>query len=165
MTSAKRDKTPNAEGLFLRAEQYEEDGDLKNAFKHLLAAAQLGHAMSQVSLGNFYASGRGVRKDLDKAADWYKRAYRNGYRDGALNLAIDKRKEGDLRSAVIWFKKAIEMNSGDACLELAKIYAARKGGRNSAAGLLSRALRMSRDDISTDTKKTAESLLKAMAKM
>jgi TPR repeat protein len=163
MTSAKRDKTTDAERLFLEAEQCEEKGDLKTAFNRLLAAAQLGHAMSQVSLGNFYASGRGVRRDLEKAAHWYKKAYKNGYNDGALNLAIDKRNEGDIRSAVIWFKKAIAMNSGPACIELAKIYKARKGGQKTAADLLKRALRMSRDNISDLGREEAESLLKETA--
>jgi TPR repeat protein len=163
MTSAELDKKPNAERLFLEAEQYEEKGDLRTAFNRLLAAAQLEHAMSQVSLGNFYASGRGVRRNLEKAAYWYKKAYRNGYCDGALNLAIDRRNQGNVRSAVVWLKKAIAMNCGEAYVELAKIYSARKGGQKAAADLLRRALRMSRDDISDDAKEKAESLLKQAA--
>jgi TPR repeat protein len=162
MTSAKRDKPQDTESLFNEADKCEEMGDLRGAFKRFLTAAELGHAMSQVSLGNFYASGKAVRRDLEKAAHWYKKAYNNGYRDGALNLAIDRRNQGNLRSAVVWFKKAIAMNSGDACIELAQIYGARKGGQKAAANLLKRALRMSRDDISEDTKEKAESLLKAM---
>jgi TPR repeat protein len=162
MTSATQDKAPNPESLFNEADKCEELGDLRGAFKRFLAAAQLGHAMSQVSLGNFYASGRAVRRDLEKAAHWYKKAYKNGYRDGALNLAIDRRNQGDLRSAVIWFKKAVAMSSGDACFELAKIYGARRGGQKAAASLLRRALRMGRDDISEDKKQQAESLLKAL---
>ncbi len=163
MTSSKHDKTPNAEDLFREAEQHEEKGDFRGAFKRLSAAAQLGHHMSQLNLGNFYASGTGVRRDLAKAAHWYKKAYKNGNNDGALNLAIDRRNEGDVRSAVIWFKKAIAMNSGPACIELAKIYKARKGGQKTAADLLRRALRMSRDNISDLGKEEAESLLKETA--
>jgi TPR repeat protein len=164
MTSSKHDKTPNAEGLFREAEQHEEKGDFRGAFKCLLAAAQLGHHMSQLNLGNFYASGTGVRRDLAKAAHWYKKAYKNGNNDGALNLAIDRRNEGNLRSAVVWFKKAIAMNSGDACIELARIYGARTGGQKAAIELLRRALRMSRDNISETAKEEAEYLLEAMSK-
>lgn len=116
MTSATRPKRRDPEKLFVEAGRFEEKDDVKNAFQCFRAAAQLGHAMSQVSLGNFYADGAGVRKDLPKAAHWYKKAYGNGYRDGALNLAIDRRNEGDTRSAVVWFKRAIAMNSGDALL-------------------------------------------------
>jgi len=165
MTSAKRDKTPDTNSLFNEADKYEEMGDFRNAFKCFLAAAQLGHHMSQLNLGNFYASGTGVKRSLEKAAYWYKKAYKNGNNDGALNLAIDRRNEGNLRSAVIWFKKAIAMNSGDACIELAKIYSARKGGEKAAANLLRRALRMSRDNISDDARDKAESLLRTMTKM
>jgi|SRR5579863_630453 len=165
MTSAKRDKRPDPEKLFLQAERYEEMGDFRKAFKCLLAAAQLGNVSCQINLGNFYASGTGVRRNLEEAAYWYKRAYKNGDRCGALNLAIDKRNEGDIRSAVIWFKKAIAMNDGDSCIALAKIYNARKGGQKAASDLLRRALRMSRDDISDDSKEQAKSLLSEIAKM
>ena len=164
MTSAKRDKTTDPERLFSEAEHYEEMGDFRNAFKCLLAAAQLGDAGSQLNLGNFYAWGTGTRRSLEKAAYWYKKAYRNGYSTGALNLAIDRRNAGNVRSAVIWFKKAIAMSNGEACIELAKICKTRKGGQKTAADLLRRALRMSRDDISEAAKEEAESLLKAMAK-
>lgn len=163
MKSAKVDKTPEAGELFLKAEQYEKKGDFIGAFKCLLAAAQLGHTMSQLNLGNFYASGTGVRRNLEKAAHWYKEAYKNGDSDGALNLAIDRRNEGDVRSAAIWFKKAIEMDSGDACIALAKIYNSRRGGQKAAANLLKRALRMSRDNISDIAKEEAETLLRKFA--
>ena len=165
MTSTKSENKPRAESLFLEAEQYEEKGDFENAFHRLLAAAQLGHRMSQLNLGNFYASGTGVRRNLEKAAHWYKKVYKNGDSDGALNLAIDRKNEGRGRSEVIWFKKAVAMNNGDACIELAKIYNARRSGQEAAAELLRRALRMNRDDISDDAKEKAKSLLKEMASM
>jgi hypothetical protein len=57
------------------------------------------------------------------------------------------------------------MKSGNACIELAKIYKARKGGQKAAASILKRALRMSRDNISDDAKEKAESLLEQMAQM
>jgi len=65
---------------------------------------------------------------------------------------------------VIWFKKAIAMNNGDAHIALAKIYNARKGGQRAATDLLRRALRMSRDDISDAGKEEAESLLNQIKK-
>ena len=52
MTSTKHDKALDADSLFVKAEKYEEKGDLGKAFKHLSrAAAQLGHHMSQLNLG------------------------------------------------------------------------------------------------------------------
>lgn len=165
MTSAKPNKKLDTDQLFLKSERSEEAGDLKGAFKCLLAAARLGHVGAQINLGNFYASGKGVRRNLENAAYWYKRAYKNGNNDGALNLAIDRRNEGDIRSAVIWFKKAIAMNNGEACIALAKIYNARKGGQRAAAALLKRVLRMTRYEISDNAKEEAESLLEGMGKM
>ncbi len=162
MGPAKREKTPDPAKLFLEAERYEETGDFSSAFKCLLAAAQLGDSGSQLNLGNFYASGKGVRKSLEKAAYWYKRAYRSGDRSAASNLAIDRRNEGNIRSAVIWFKKAIALKDGDACIPLARIYKGRKGGQKIAVALLKRALRMSRSDFSESGREEAESLLKEL---
>jgi hypothetical protein len=60
---------------------------------------------------------------------------------------------------VIWFKKAIARSDGEACIELAKIYKTRKGGRNAAANLLRLALRLNRDCISEAGREEAEFLL------
>src|ERR1700733_1965814 len=156
--------TPETKSLFGQAERYEEKHDFGKAFKCLLAAARLGDTGSQLNLGNFYAWGRGVPKNLEKAAYWYKKAYKNGDSVGALNLAIDKRNQGKVRSSVIWFKKAVAMNDGDACIPLAKIYIDRKGGQTAAADLLRRALRMSRENISDSAKEEAEALLSKIEK-
>lgn len=165
MTFAQLDKTPAPEALFGKAERYEQKGDFKNAFACLLAAAHLEDAGSQLNLGNFYAWGRGVKRNLDKAAYCYKKAYKNGYSTGALNLAIDRRNAGNVRSAVTWFKKAIEMNNGEACVALARIYSARKGGHKAAEALLRRALRLGRDHISEDAKEEAKSLITKMTRI
>jgi TPR repeat protein len=69
---------------------------------------------------------------------------------------------GEIRAG-IWFKKAAEMNDGAACIELAKIYKARKGRQKTAADLLRLALRMSKDHISEDARREAESLIKETA--
>ena len=85
-------KTPSdsltAEELFRDAELREERRDFRGAFKSLLIAANRGDLLSFLNLGNYYAVGRGVRKDLREAARWYKRAYRNGVSAGALNLSV-----------------------------------------------------------------------------
>jgi TPR repeat protein len=153
------------ESLFLEAERHEEKGEFKKAFHCLRAAAELGHSGSQVNLGNFYASGKGIRRNLEEAARWYKKAYKNGESTGAHNLAIDLRNQGKTRSAEIWFKKAIAMRDGSAYLALAKVYLGRRNGKKGAAGLLKEALLLSRrSDISEDDREEAESLLKELAK-
>jgi|SRR5690349_15669630 len=86
----------------------------------------------------------------------------NGDSNGALNLAIDRRNQGNVRSAITWLKKAIAMNNGDAYIALAKIYRTREGGRQAAITLLRRSLRLSKTDISAAAKDEAKSQLRAM---
>lgn len=163
MTPKKQKSTPDPEGLFVEAWRFEEKGEFKKAFQCLLTGARLGHSGCQINLGNFYASGKGIKRSLEEAAHWYKEAYKNADRTGAHNLAIDLRNEGKTRSAEVWFKKAIAMKDGSAYLVLAKMYMPRRNGKKAAAALLEKALLLSRSDISEDEKEEAESLLKELA--
>src|SRR5262245_58093246 len=163
MQSLTRNSTPDATKLFNAADKLEEKRDFRGAFKLYLSAAQSGDTWSQINLGNCYASGKGTKRDLDKAEYWYKKAYRNGNSTGALNLAIDKKKQGNLRSAVNWLKKAVAMNDGSACVQLAKIYSPQARNWPLAESLLRRVLRMDRDHASELDKEQAESLLKEIA--
>jgi hypothetical protein len=115
-----------------------------------------------VNVGNFYAAGTGTRRDLKEAALWYKRAYRQGLRDGASNLAVDLRNAGNLRGAVAWFRRAVALNDGDACIELAKMVQERRHGRSKAEGLLRRALSLSPSDLSDAGREEAERLLASL---
>jgi TPR repeat protein len=164
MTASTIAAPSEGEKLFNEAYRHEEDGDLKRAFQCLLAGARLGDSGCQINLGNFYAGGTGTKKDMAAAASWYIKAYRNGERTGALNLGIDRRNAGRTRSAVIWFRKAIAMNDGDAYIQLAKIYMQQKGGRSAAISLLKQVLPMNRADISKDGKEEAKMLLGKISK-
>ncbi len=152
------------EALFLNAERYEEQGKFKMAFRCLLDAANLGHTSSQVNLGNFYSAGKGVRKSSGDASYWYQRAYNGGDPTGALNLAIDRRNEGNTRSAFVWFKRAWAMNEGDAAIELAKLYAVRRGGAKKAIELLKKIPTLKRSEISDDSKEEAALILSELIK-
>ena len=159
MLSSISDDSSDPEHLFLQAERFEEQGYLKRAFLFLLKAARMGHSSSQIQLGNFYSSGSGVRKSLKSAAYWYKQAYKGGVNTGALNLAVHKRDAGDTRGAIRWFIKAVAMNDGDACIQLAKMYMVRRGGNQKAVDLLTRTQTMNRTDISDESKEEAAELL------
>ena len=156
------------EGLFAVAEYFEECGDMRTAFTCLLAAAKAGDEFSQLSLGNYYSDGTGVRKDFKKAAYWYRKAYNNQSRGvrwstAALNLAINFRNSGDLRAAISWFERARKLHDGSACLELARIHAARKGGRRKAMVLLREVIELD-SNYSTDLdKQAAEAMLKVLS--
>jgi TPR repeat protein len=163
MPPQKQKSTPDPESLFVEADHFEEKGEFKKAFQCLLTAAELGHSGCQVNLGNFYASGKGIKRNLEEAAHWYKEAYKNGNSTGAHNLAIDLRNHGKTRSAEIWFKKAVEMKDGSAYVALAEMYLDRRNGKKAAVDLLKRALLLSRSDISDDDKEKVESLLKELS--
>jgi TPR repeat protein len=152
----------NTEHLLTDAERLEEAGNYKAAARVLRRGAKLGNTSCQINLGNYYAAGTGVRKNLERAAHWYKTAYKNGDRSGALNLAIDKRNHGATRSAEGWFKKAVAMRDGGAHVELAKMYLAQGKKEPAAHELLRKVTNMSRDDASIDEKAEAASLLRKL---
>lgn len=145
--------------LFVKAERAEEEGDLKSSNGFLLEAAKLGHTGAQVALGNNYSSGQGITRSLEKAAYWYRRAYEAGDESGALNLAMDKLSAGKRRAAIIWLKRAIELHSGEAALELARLYSETRGGKAKAVKLLEATRRMRPAEISQQAKEDAATLL------
>jgi uncharacterized protein len=130
-----------------------------DAFECLRKAAEMGHPSAQVNLGNFYSLGKGVGRSDEKAAYWYKRAYLQGNDTGAFNLAIDKLKAQKLRSAIFWFERARAKGSGEATLELSKIYMSRRRGKSKAIELLRLTQKMKRSEISDETKREASELL------
>jgi TPR repeat protein len=156
--------TSEAEKLFIRADQAEEQGRVEEAVELLLRAATLEHTGAQINLGNQYSQGRGVPKSDSKAAYWYKRAYKNGEESGALNLAIDKLKKGNSRSAIFWLKRAVEMHSGEAAVELARIYLRNRRSKTKAIELLNLAQKMKRSEISEQAKEDAGALLASIAR-
>lgn len=148
-----------ADDLFMKAERAEDHGDLKSANGFLWEAAKLGHTGAQVAIANNYSSGQGITRSLEKAAYWYRRAYEGGDESGALNLAIDKLKAGNRQAAIVWLKKAIELHSGEAALELAKLYSGTRGGKAKAVTLLEVTQRMRPAEISEPAKEDAAALL------
>lgn len=158
----------DAEYLFTEANRLEERGRYREAFQNLLTAAQSGHCMSQLGLGVFYSDGLGVRKNLEKAAYWYKKAYRNGEpvaasACAARNLAIELRAAGKIRSSIFWFNRAIAMKDGTAYVALAEIYAAQRGGKKKAVTLLKRVLRLNDEFASEIDKDEAHALLQKIS--
>ena len=158
---SKRDRQRSwAEAMFRAAEVFEEMKDTRSAFKCLSVGAGLNDTACQLNLGNFYAAGIGTRKNLRRAEYWYKKAYQAGNVTAAFNLAIDRKRMGDVKSAISWLKKAIAKHDGNAFVALAEIYAKQAGGREKAVELLRRALDLNSDQISEDGREQAMSLLK-----
>jgi hypothetical protein len=77
-----------------------------------------GHAQAQFNLGVCYYNGEGVRKDAEKAAEWYRKAAEQGYAAAQFALsACYNSGEGvprDMGQAVVWLRKAAEQGHAKA---------------------------------------------------
>jgi TPR repeat protein len=125
--SAPRHQTrkTRAEELFKRADEQWEAGNLRSAFRLLLAAAKMGSSSARLNLGYMYNTGAGVRRSREAALHWYRRAYRQDNPCADSNIGTIFRDEGDFDRALRWFQRAIRLNGGDdgdADLEIAQLY-------------------------------------------
>ncbi len=82
-----------------------------------------------------------------------------GTRPAHFNLAIDRKNDGNIRSAFVWFKKAWAMNDGEAAIELDKLYMTKCEGTNKAIELLKKTAVLNRAEISDEAKQEATILL------
>jgi uncharacterized protein len=111
-----------AENLFIRADRADEQGQSRRAFRLMLAAAKLGDQGAQTNVGNYYADGKGVRRNRSAALYWYKRAYRGGEACAASNIGVLYRNEGEPNRALAWFKRAVAAGDDEANLDIGKHY-------------------------------------------
>lgn len=162
MLSKKEKQQSWGESMARAAEIFEDMKDWRGAFKCLSAAARFNHNSSQLNLGNLYASGRGARKNLGLAEYWYKRAYKGGNLAAAYNLALDKKRQGDVDAAISWLKKAAARRDGSSYLALAEMYSKKVGGIKKAVDLLQQALEFNSEEIFDDDREKVESLLRKL---
>jgi TPR repeat protein len=113
-------KKERAEMLWLRAEQREEEGKVRVAFRLMLAAAKLGSIAAQLNVGNYYDDGLGVRRNRAAALYWYKRAYRRGDSSAAHNIGVLWRNEGNHGRSLYWFSRAVKMGDEESNLDIGK---------------------------------------------
>ena len=119
---SKKPRTARNDELFARADKLEDKGNLKAAFRLLLAGAKAGDIGCQVNVGNYYDDAKGIRRNREAALYWYKRAYQRGNAAAASNIGIMWRNEGQPGRALSWFKRAVKMGDDEANLEIAKHY-------------------------------------------
>lgn len=120
----------DASALFQNAHTEWEAGRDKVAFLLYLEAASLGDPSAQHNVGYFYDVGIGTRKDSRKALFWYKKAWRADKQTGTcINIAQLYVSKRNIRSALHWWHKAIDLGDGDAALDLAKFYLDAKDAR------------------------------------
>ncbi len=147
------------ENLYRKAELLCAGGDSEAAFRLHIEAAGLGSPMAQFALGDMYAGGVGVARDLKKAEFWYASAFSQGVTAAAINMAFEYRKAGKMNSAKTWLKRAILKGDGEASAILVKIYLEGGPGDKRAAALLKKALLLGPGSISDSTRAEAKRLL------
>jgi len=59
--------------MFIRADKMWHRGQLRNAFRLFLVAANAGDKASQLNVGYFYDNGVGTKRNREEALRWYKR--------------------------------------------------------------------------------------------
>lgn len=101
----------------------------KKAARWFRRAAEHGLGPAQNTLGVLLSNGEGIRKNVDEALSWLRRAFRAGDACAAQNIAITYRQIGDLRTAVKWFRKSADAGDGDAMIQLGIHYYWGKGVR------------------------------------
>jgi TPR repeat protein len=98
----------------------------------LVARASAGNAAAQVRVGECYAAGQGVERDLRQAAEWYRRAAEKGDVAGELHLAALYRDGGkgfprDMDQAAEWYRRAAEQGDASAQGTLGLLYSIGQG--------------------------------------
>ena len=93
-------------------------GDYTAAYDEWLPLAELGDAEAQFNLGVLYDEGAGVARNLETAADWYRKAAEQGFIDAQTNLGImyyhGLGVERDLETAAHWFRLAADQGDAEA---------------------------------------------------
>lgn len=98
----------------------------------VMAKANAGDAAAQVAVGESYAAGNGVARDLKLAAEWYQKAADKGDIAGELHLAALYRDGGkgvarDMTQAAAWYRKAAEQGDVGAQATMATLYSMGQG--------------------------------------
>jgi TPR repeat protein len=86
-----------------------DNGDIDNAMKCFILAAEQGNMSAQSQLGDMYDNGKWVEASLDEAIKWYKLAAENGDGDAIYYLGYlfyrGDDVEQDYKEAYYWFSK------------------------------------------------------------
>lgn len=143
--------------LFLDAESAYERGDLDQAFKLFLGAAERGDSSAMSRVAVMYDSGEGTDRNIDLSIYWDLRAIEAGSTTSLLNLGITYRRIGEIRKARRWFEKSLEGGDAEAALELARLYSVSDKETDKVRGYLT--IVLASDFVSPDSKEEAAGLL------
>ena len=119
-------KAPRAERSALQGKAYAATNDDVRAFERYRLAAEQGHPLAQIQLGDCYKKGQGVPKDEAQAAAWYRKAAEQNHPLAQVELG-DCYKKGqgvpkNTARAVAWYRRAAEQNDAEAQFKLGWCY-------------------------------------------
>ncbi|MBQ9537483.1 MAG: sel1 repeat family protein [Desulfovibrionaceae bacterium] len=101
-------------------------GNSRLAFENMKIAAESGNVEAMVSLGAFYAIGKLVPQDFDKANEWYEKAAALGNPRAKANLGAvylaGRNVPKDMAKALKLFEEAAEAGEGLALVNLGTMY-------------------------------------------
>lgn len=108
-----------------------EQGHFPPAVREALPFAKRGDSNAQYELGMIYHEGRGVAKDLSRAAWWWRKAAEQGHIKAQYNLGVLYYKGNgvrqDVAKAVMWWRKAAERGHPEAQYNLGLVYSSGRG--------------------------------------
>lgn len=95
-------------------EKYFGTQQYEKCFQGHLALAEAGYPLAECQVGYFYFDALGVKKDLERAHYWTRRAADHGDRDGQFNLGWFYEEgigaEKDMEQAIFWYRRAALQN-------------------------------------------------------
>ena len=123
---ADEESVATPESLYQAGEDAVDAMDYATALDYFQQAADQGSADAIRSIGNLYADGNGVEKDIEKAQEYWLRAVDLGNTKALLNLGnIYARGEGveqDSEKARELYQKAIDLGDTDGYVSLGNMY-------------------------------------------
>jgi len=96
-----------------------------DSIEEVRKSAEQGDKAGQFRLGQRYEAGKGVKRDLDKAADWYRKAAEKGFIDAQTNIGImyydGQGVPRDHSEAAKWFQLAARQGDTESLEYLGRI--------------------------------------------
>ena len=116
----------NEEEIYKQAQSAYDAAEYEEALSLLRPAADRGAAKAQNLLGTCYYEGKGVNRDLELSALWYRRSAEQGYAPAQNNLAYAYLKgegvEKNISKALYWCENAIKQDYEPANYTMGLIY-------------------------------------------
>jgi hypothetical protein len=117
-------KQGDAQAQYDLAKLYQ-DKKMSEGIQLFKQAAEKGHVLAQLELGNMYKNGNSVAKDIVQAISWFEKAAEQGNAEAQCELGYCYKMDGtkkDYAMAFNWLEKAAEQENAKAQYELGICY-------------------------------------------